>query len=118
MKPVIESDWIRPGTHVIAVGSCRLTHVEVAPQLVARSRLYVDSRAAALQESGDVAGGLAAGGAIFAELGEVVAGVAGGRQSDTEVTMFKSLGLAVEDVVAANLIYRGAVSDELLAHTS
>jgi ornithine cyclodeaminase/alanine dehydrogenase-like protein (mu-crystallin family) len=72
---------------------------------VARSRLFVDSRAAASPESGDVAEGLDAGGAIFAELGEVVAGVARGRQSDHEITMFKSLGLAVEDVVAAHLVY-------------
>jgi ornithine cyclodeaminase/alanine dehydrogenase-like protein (mu-crystallin family) len=105
MTPVVEDDWARPGTHVIAVGSCRLTHVEIEPALVARSRLFVDSRAAASQESGDVAEGLAAGGAIFAELGEVVAGVARGRQSDREITMFKSLGLAVEDVVAAHLVY-------------
>jgi ornithine cyclodeaminase/alanine dehydrogenase-like protein (mu-crystallin family) len=106
MTPVVQDDWVRPGTHVIAVGSCRLTHVEIAPELVARARLFVDSRAAALQESGDVAGGLAAGGTIFAELGEVVAGVARGRQSDREITMFKSLGLAVEDIVAADLVLR------------
>jgi ornithine cyclodeaminase/alanine dehydrogenase-like protein (mu-crystallin family) len=106
MTPVVQDDWVRPGTHVIAVGSCRLTHVEIAPQLVARSRLYVDSRAAALRESGDVAGGLAVGGAIFAELGELVAGAAPGRQSDTEITMFKSLGLAIEDVVSAELVLR------------
>jgi ornithine cyclodeaminase/alanine dehydrogenase-like protein (mu-crystallin family) len=111
--PVVQQDWVRPGTHVIAVGSCRLTHAEIAPELVARSKLYVDSRAAALQESGDVAGGLAAGGAIFAELGEVVAGAAPGRESETEITLFKSLGLAVEDVVSAELVLRRRFPDKI-----
>ncbi len=104
MTPVVRNEWVGDGTHLIAVGSCRLNYVEIEAELVARSRLYVDSRAAALQESGDVAGGLSAGGSIFAELGEVVAGLAAGRQSDKEITMFKSLGLAVEDLAAGHLV--------------
>jgi alanine dehydrogenase len=101
--PVIESDWVKPGAHVIAVGACRPTQREMAPALVARARLFVDSRAAALKESGDVVMGIAEGafGAdhIVAELGKAAAR----RQTAEEVTIFKSLGLAVEDVVAANL---------------
>jgi ornithine cyclodeaminase/alanine dehydrogenase-like protein (mu-crystallin family) len=82
------------------------------PSLVARARLFVDSRASALAESGDVVLGIQEGrftaDHIVAEIGELVNGAAG-RQSDSEVTVFKSLGLAVEDVTAADLAYRRAV---------
>jgi ornithine cyclodeaminase/alanine dehydrogenase-like protein (mu-crystallin family) len=110
--PVIESGWVKPGTHVISVGACRPTQREMDPALVARGRLFVDSRAAALVESGDVVMGIQEGRFtathIAAELGELIAG-APGRQNDMEITIFKSLGLAVEDVTAANLAYRRAM---------
>ena len=107
--PVIESGWVKPGAHVISVGACRPTQREIDPALTERARLFVDSRTAALVESGDVVMGIAEGrfgpDHIVAELGEVVNGVEG-RRSDAEVTIFKSLGLAVEDVTAADLAYR------------
>jgi ornithine cyclodeaminase len=110
--PVIESGWVKPGAHVISVGACRPTQREMDPALTARSRLFVDSRAAALVESGDVVMGIQEGrfGAdhIVAEIGEVVNG-APGRRSDAEITIFKSLGMAVEDVTAADLAYRRAI---------
>ncbi len=110
--PVLEDGWVKPGAHVISVGACRPTQREMDPALVARARLFVDSRGAALVESGDVVLGIQEGrfGAdhIVAELGQLVAGAAG-RRSDSEVTIFKSLGLAVEDVTAAQLAYRRAV---------
>jgi ornithine cyclodeaminase/alanine dehydrogenase-like protein (mu-crystallin family) len=110
--PVIEDGWVKPGAHVISVGACRPTQREMDPALVARGRLFVDSRAAALVESGDVVLGIQEGrfatNHILAEIGELVAGTAG-RRSDTEVTIFKSLGLAVEDVTAAELAYHRAV---------
>lgn len=110
--PVIEDGWVKPGAHVISVGACRPNQREMDPALVARARLFVDSRAAALVESGDVVLGIQEGrfaaDHIVAEIGELVAGAAG-RRSDTEVTIFKSLGLAVEDVTAADLAYRRAV---------
>jgi alanine dehydrogenase len=109
--PVLEDGWVKRGAHVISVGACRPTQREMDPALVARARLVVDSRAAALVESGDVVLGIQEGrfGAdhLVAELGELVAG-APGRRTDTEVTIFKSLGLAVEDVMAADLAYRRA----------
>jgi alanine dehydrogenase len=111
--PVIKSEWVGAGAHVVSVGACRPEQREMDPALVARARLYVDSRAAALVESGDVVMGIADG--VFAashirgELGEVVLGRADGRQSDHDVTIFKSLGMAVEDVVAADLVLRRAV---------
>jgi alanine dehydrogenase len=110
--PVIEDGWVKPGAHVISVGACRPNQREMDPALVARARLFVDSRAAALVESGDVVLGIQerrfAADHIVAEIGELVAGAAG-RRGDTEVTIFKSLGLAVEDVTAADLAYRRAV---------
>ena len=110
--PVIESGWVKPGAHVISVGACRPNQREMDPELVARGRLFVDSRAAALVESGDVVLGIQEGrftaDHIIAEIGELVNGAAG-RRSQTDITIFKSLGLAVEDVMAADLAYRRAV---------
>ncbi len=110
--PVIESGWVKPGAHVISVGACRPNQREMDPELVARGRLFVDSRAAALGESGDVVLGIQQGrftaDHIVAEIGELVNGAAG-RRSQTDITIFKSLGLAVEDVMAADLAYRRAV---------
>jgi ornithine cyclodeaminase len=79
---------------------------------VARGRLIVDSRASALQESGDIVMAMAEGhfgpGHIAGELGEVLSGRVPGRTAEEEVTIFKPLGLAVEDVAAAHLVYRRA----------
>ena len=119
--PVIENGWVKPGAHVISVGAARPNQREMDPALVARARLFVDSRAAALVESGDVVMGIQEGritpAHVIAELGELLAqGTAEaaphadpGRRSDMDVTIFKSLGLAVEDVTAADLAYRRAV---------
>jgi ornithine cyclodeaminase/alanine dehydrogenase-like protein (mu-crystallin family) len=110
--PVIEDAWVKPGACVISVGACRPSEREMDPALLARARLIVDSRAAALRESGDIVQCLREGrfaeGHIAAELGEVVANPRLGRTSENEVTIFKSLGLAVEDVAAADLVYRRA----------
>jgi ornithine cyclodeaminase/alanine dehydrogenase-like protein (mu-crystallin family) len=96
--PILFNDWVAPGAHVISVGATRPTQQEMEPALVARSRLFVDSRIAALKESGDV---IPFGdGHIVAELGEALCT----RNSPDEITIFKSLGLAVEDVVAAHLV--------------
>lgn len=110
--PVIEDAWVSPGAHVVCVGACRPDQREMAPPLVARGRLYVDSRAAALVESGDVVMNIAEGyfdaSHIRGEIGELVLGRAAGRKAPEEITIFKSLGMAVEDVVAADLVFRRA----------
>jgi alanine dehydrogenase len=110
--PVIENGWVMPGAHVMSVGACRPNQREMDPELVTRARLFVDSRAAALVESGDIVLGIQEGrfGAlhIVAEIGELLKGTSG-RRTQHEVTVFKSLGLAVEDVMAADLAYRRAV---------
>jgi len=100
--PVIDNAWVKDGAHVISVGACRPAQREMDPALVLRSRLFVDSRVAAVKESGDVIG--AGEGHIVAELGEAAAT----RTSAEEVTIFKSLGLAVEDVIAAHLAFTRA----------
>ena len=112
VTPAIESAWVQDGAHVIAIGACRPSQREVDPALVARAALVVDSRAAALVESGDVVQTIAEGRItaehVRAELGEIVEGTRPGRQSSQEVTLFKSLGLAVEDIAAAAVAYRRA----------
>src|SRR5262245_2949660 len=112
VTPVIDNDWVSDGAHVIAIGACRPTQREIDPALVARARLVVDSRAAALQESGDIvmsiAEGRVAAGHITAELGDIAAGRALGRTGPGQVTLFKSLGLAIEDVTTAAIAYRRA----------
>lgn len=99
--PVLCGRWLQPGAHVNAVGAARPDWRELDDELLASARLIVDSRAAAEVESGDVI----AAGHIEAELGEVAAGKAPGRGYPEEITIFKSLGLAVEDVVTAELVY-------------
>ena len=111
--PVIDNAWVANGAHVVSVGACFPTQREMDPALVARGRFYVDSRAAAAVESGDFVMGVRDGfftdSHIAGEVGDVVLGRAAGRSSAAEVTVFKSLGLAVEDVVAADLVLSRAV---------
>lgn len=102
--PLLFGEWLSPGTHVNAIGAVRPDWRELDDETVRRARLYVESREAATREAGDVI----AAGEVFAEIGEVVAGTRPGRQSAEEVTLFKSVGVAVEDVVAADLVLRAA----------
>lgn len=105
--PVIDDAGVAAGAHVAAVGACRPDQREMPTALVARARIFVDSRAAARQEAGDLLIPIQEGAFgeehVGAELGDVVAGRAAGRTGAEQVTIFKSLGLAVEDVVAARL---------------
>lgn len=111
-EPVIRSSWVQDGAHICAVGACRPDAREMETALVARGRLFVDSREGAFAESGDIR--LAMAEAAFdtshiaGELGEVLAGGVPGRQTPAEVTIFKSLGMAVEDLAAAHLAYEKA----------
>ena len=103
--PVLSGEWVSSGAHINAVGAPRPDWRELDDELLRRARVYVDSREAAMKESGDVI----AAGDIFAEIGEVAAGSQPGRRSAEDVTLFKSLGLAVEDVATAELVYRKAL---------
>jgi len=107
--PVIQSDWIADGVHICAIGACRPDQREMDTALVRRGRVFVDSRTGALAESGDILIPIKEGAFdarhLAGELGEVVLGTVRGRESRDNVTIFKSLGMAVEDVAAAHLAY-------------
>jgi alanine dehydrogenase len=109
---VVRSGWIADGTHLVSVGACRPHQREMDPRLIARGRLIVDSLEAAVIESGDIVSGIAEGyftrDHVAGELGAVAAGRIPGRTGIDEVTIFKSLGLAVEDVAAGDLVARRA----------
>ncbi len=110
--PVLEGRWVAPGTHINAVGAPRPDWREMDSALVARANLFVDSRAGALVESGDVLLAIREGAIseahVRGEIGEVLAGRVAGRRTAEEVTLFKSLGMAVEDVATAQWVYERA----------
>jgi ornithine cyclodeaminase/alanine dehydrogenase-like protein (mu-crystallin family) len=112
--PVVSNDWVADGAFVISVGACLPSQREMDPKLLARARLIADSRAAALRESGDLVMAIAEGyfgpEHVAAEIGAVVAGAAVGRTSEAEVVVYKPLGIAVEDVAAAQLVYARALA--------
>jgi ornithine cyclodeaminase/alanine dehydrogenase-like protein (mu-crystallin family) len=114
ITPIIESAWVSNGAHLVAVGACRPNHREMDPSLLARARLFVDSRTAAMKESGDILLAISEGyfteSHIAGELGEVALKRIPGRTSERELTIFKSLGLAIEDVAAARLAYARALA--------
>jgi ornithine cyclodeaminase/alanine dehydrogenase-like protein (mu-crystallin family) len=103
--PVIDAAWVPPGAHVVAVGACRPNQCEVDPELMRQSLVVVDSRAAAEVESGDVIHSRCE---VHAELGEIIAGTRPGRGNSEQITLFKSLGLGIEDVVSAGMACRNA----------
>jgi alanine dehydrogenase len=111
-SPVVQNEWIADGAHICAVGACRPDQREMDGALVARARVIVDSRKGALAEAGDIVLAISEGrisaDQIAGELGEVAAGRVKGRHSANDLTIFKSLGMAVEDVAAAHLAYARA----------
>lgn len=102
---ILRGAWLKPGCHVNAVGACRPDWRELDDDAM-RHVLFVDSREAAMQESGDV---ILSGAKIYAELGAALAGKVPARADET--TIFKSLGMAVEDIAAALLVSRSAAQD-------
>ncbi|HYK23905.1 MAG TPA: NAD(P)-binding domain-containing protein [Candidatus Acidoferrum sp.] len=103
--PVLKGSWLKSGCHVNAIGACRPDWRELDDDAMSNV-VFVDSREGALKESGDL---ILSGGKIYAELGEALAGKIPSRANET--TIFKSLGMAVEDIAAAMLVYR-AVTEE------
>jgi ornithine cyclodeaminase/alanine dehydrogenase-like protein (mu-crystallin family) len=103
---ILKGEWLKPGCHVNAVGACRPDWRELDDNAM-RHAVFVDSREGALRESGDI---LLSGAQIHGELGEALAGAVPSRAEET--TVFKSLGMAIEDVVAAMLVYRQLASDQ------
>ncbi|HVX41305.1 MAG TPA: ornithine cyclodeaminase family protein [Gemmatimonadaceae bacterium] len=111
-QPVLEGEWLAPGTHVNAVGACTPNAREIDSAVVIRSRLYADRRESVLREPGDILVPLQDGEIgpehVVAEIGEVLIGRGVGRRSDDEITLFKSLGLAIEDLAAASYVLEQA----------
>jgi len=114
-EPVLRRDWLKPGAHVNAVGASTPRAREIDTATVAASALFCDSRESLRNEAGEfrlaIAEGLITGEEhVRAELGEVLAGTAAGRRDAAELTMFRSLGLAVEDLAAAECAVRAATA--------
>jgi ornithine cyclodeaminase/alanine dehydrogenase-like protein (mu-crystallin family) len=111
-KPVFEADWIRPGTHVSGVGSFTPEMQEAPAEFVARARVVVDMKEHVLQEAGDLIiplrDGTIAEDHILGELGELVLGRIQARTSPEDVTFFKSVGNAVQDMAVASAALKGA----------
>jgi thiomorpholine-carboxylate dehydrogenase len=101
---ILRGSWLKPGCHVNAVGACRPDWRELDDEAMANV-IFVDSREAALKESGDI---ILSGAKIYAELAEAFAGKIPPRTEET--TVFKSLGMAVEDIASALLVYRAATA--------
>src|SRR5438874_5294129 len=104
--PVLKGSWLKPGCHVNAIGACRPDWRELDDQAISNV-VFVDSREGALKESGDV---ILSSAKIYAELGEALAGKVPPRA--TETTIFKSLGMAVEDIAAATLVYQSVTAEK------
>jgi alanine dehydrogenase len=112
-EPILEPEWLKPGAHINAVGSHQPDHREIDGATLARSKIVVDSREAIMAECGDILLAIKDNAiteaSIYAEIGEVLAGTKPGRASASEITLYKSVGIAVQDVAAAQLVHRKAV---------
>jgi len=111
-KPVFDNKDLKAGTHISAVGSYTADMQEVPAETIQRAKVVVDSRSASLEEAGDLIQPIRAGlfdeSHIHAELGEIVLGRKAGRQSQDEITYFKSVGIAVQDAMAAQVALNNA----------
>lgn len=112
-SPVFEDRWLKDGVHINAVGAYTPTMQEIPPETVARALVVVDSRLASLAEAGDliqpIQSGLISQEHVYAEIGEVISQGKLGRESENQVTFFKSVGLAVQDVITAQLVLANAI---------
>jgi alanine dehydrogenase len=110
--PILRGKWLRPGTHIDLVGSFQPTKRESDDDVVLRSRIFVDTFHGALHEGGDVVEPLSRGvitrESIEGELADLASGRVSGRVKDDEITLFKSVGTAIEDLAAARLIVEAA----------
>ncbi len=112
--PLFDASLVRPGTHINAVGAYRPDMAEIPPTLVAQSRVFVDQRQAAWAEAGDLiqarAAGLINDDHIVGELGELINGTVPGRTTPDQITLFKSVGNAVQDLAVAALVLQQAAA--------
>lgn len=120
--PLFDGAWLRPGTHVNGIGSYTRTMRELDSATILRSRVYVDGRAAAQSEAGDIvipiAEGVMSYDHVLGEIGDVLLGKVTGRTSPHDITVFKSVGMAVQDAVTAPIVYRRAVDSGVGQHVT
>jgi alanine dehydrogenase len=116
-EPVFSGEWLEPGTHLSGVGANTPVKRELDTTCFRRSKIVVDSRDQALKEAGDLREALSSGtitaDQVHAELGEVITGRKVGRSSGSEITLFKSVGIAVEDIATAAYVYEQAIAKDL-----
>jgi ornithine cyclodeaminase/alanine dehydrogenase len=114
-EPVIKAEWLTSGTHINAIGSYYPHTRELDTKTIVKAKVVVDLKEAALQEAGDIIIPIKEGaittGHIYAELSEVVSGKKAGRVDDREITVFKTVGLAIQDAAATRLVI-----DKVLSH--
>ena len=112
-EPILKGEWIAAGTHINAVGSSVPFTRELDTTAVVRAKMFVDRRESTVNEAGDFLfpkrEGVISDDHILGEIGEILLGKVRGREAPDEITLFKSLGLAVEDLAAAHYVYRKAV---------
>ena len=117
LEPVINKEWISDGAHINAIGTHSPNSREIDSATMAAARIFADRRESVLNESGDyllaAKEGVVTPGSIVGEIGELLLGKLSGRTSETEITLFKSLGLAIEDVACADYLYRKALTANL-----
>jgi alanine dehydrogenase len=117
VTPLFPGAWLRPGVHINAVGAYTAQMRELDGTALARSRLFVDRRQAAATEAGDLLLAQAEGAVgqdhVAGELGELLLGRVAGRRTPAEITLFKSVGLAMQDTVTAAEVYRAALAQDL-----
>lgn len=115
LEPVIRKEWISPGAHINAIGTHSPSSREIDSATMVAARIFVDRRESALNESGDyllaAKEGVIGPDNIVGEIGELLIGTKSGRTSASEITLFKSLGLAIEDVACAEYLYQKAQAD-------
>lgn len=114
-EPVLKREWIADGAHLNAIGTHSPQSREIDTATMAAARIFTDRRESILNEAGDyllaAQEGAVTADSIIAEIGELVIGTKSGRSSTTEITLFKSLGLAIEDVVCAEYLFRKATAE-------
>lgn len=116
-EPILFGNFIKAGAHINAVGSCSPTHRELDSEAILNSRFYADRRESVLHEAGDFLipkqEGAVTDDHVLGEIGDILIGKLAGRQSEQEITLFKSLGLAVEDLASAQYIYSQALEKKV-----
>lgn len=115
--PVFNDSHIKNGTHINGVGSYKATMAEIPPETIVRAKVYVDQMEGCLAEAGDliqpIQAGLIAKDHIHGELGDLIMSKLSSRENDKEITIFKSVGVAVQDLIAANLILKAAEENNI-----